>query len=78
MPADDTGSTAPAPRVADFPRSLRFRMVGAYRVVSRVPDVYEATHDEIDAGFARILDNQHLRLMAVQQREWTWRPRSNG
>jgi hypothetical protein len=66
MPTD---STVPAPRVADFPRSLRFRMCAAYRVASRIPDVYEATHDEIDAGFARILDNQHLRLMAVQQLE---------
>lgn len=59
---------APALRVADFPRALRFRMVAAYPVVSDVPDPYEATHQEIDAGFARILDNRHLRAVAVLQR----------
>jgi hypothetical protein len=69
MPADDVQDEQQPVHVAEFPRSLRFRMVAAYRTVSGVPDVYEATHVEIDAGFARILDNPHLARVAVQQLE---------
>lgn len=53
-----------AMRVEDFPRSFRFKMVKAYPVVSDVPHVYDADHAEIDAGFARCLENRHLRFVA--------------
>jgi hypothetical protein len=48
-------------RVEDFDRRYRFLMVQAYPVISGVRNVYEATHDEIDAGFARCLQNRNLR-----------------
>jgi hypothetical protein len=47
--------------VADFDRRYRFRMVQAYPFISGVENVYEATHDEIDAGFAKCLLNSALR-----------------
>lgn len=47
--------------VEDFPRDYRFKMVGAYPQISGVPFVYEATHEEIDAGFARCLSATNLR-----------------
>lgn len=50
--------------VAEFPRSFRFRMVRAYPTISEIADVHEATHDEIDEGFARCLNNRHLRVVA--------------
>lgn len=50
--------------VNDFPRWFRFKMVKAYPVISEVLDVYEASHNEIDAGFALCLDNRHLRRTA--------------
>lgn len=48
-------------RVEDFDRRYRFRMVKAYPVISGVPDVFAATHDEIDAGFRYVLDSRNLR-----------------
>ena len=48
-------------RVEDFPRDYRFKMVDAYRTISGVPNIYEATHEEIDAGFARCLASTNLR-----------------
>jgi hypothetical protein len=47
--------------VSDFDRRYRFRMVQAYPFISGVEDVYEATHDEIDAGFAKCLLSGALR-----------------
>lgn len=52
--------------VNDFPRWYRFKMVEAYPVISEIPDPYEATHLELDAGFARCLDNRHLRVTHEQ------------
>lgn len=43
---------------------FRFRMVRAYPTISEIADVHEATHDEIDEGFARCLNNRHLRVVA--------------
>lgn len=49
-------------QVEDFPRQYRWSMVKAYSIISGVPNVFEATHAEIDAGFARCLENRNLRL----------------
>jgi hypothetical protein len=51
----------PPLKVSDFPRQYRWSMVRAYSVISGVPDVFEATQDKIDAGFALILENRNLR-----------------
>lgn len=51
----------PALHVGDFPRQYRWSMVRAYSVISDVSDVFEATQEEIDAGFALILENRNLR-----------------
>jgi hypothetical protein len=48
-------------KVADFPRQYRWTMVRVYPLISGVPDVFEATQDEIDDGFARVLENGNLR-----------------
>lgn len=56
-----TGTAHAEMRVADFSRQYRFEMVRAYSVISGVPNVFEATHAEIDAGFARCLENRNLR-----------------
>jgi hypothetical protein len=47
--------------IEDFDREYRFLMVRAYPVISGVIDVYSATHQEIDAGFLRVLANANLR-----------------
>lgn len=60
----DLDNPDPVMRPCDFHRRFRFRMVKAYPVVSEVPDVYEADHDQIDAGFTKCLENRHLRRVA--------------
>lgn len=47
--------------IAEFDREFRFRMVKAYPTISRVPNIYEATWDEIDAGFDCIMQSKNLR-----------------
>lgn len=47
--------------IKDFDRRFRFKMVKAYPYISGVRDVYEASHDEIDTGFARIMQATNLR-----------------
>lgn len=58
----------PALHATDFPRRLRRRMVTAYPKTAQVPDPSGAAPAEIDAGFARILDNRPLREVAILQR----------
>ncbi len=45
----------------DFDVEYRVRMVKAYPVISGVPDAFEASWSDIEAGFERVLVARNLR-----------------